>query len=629
MKKTNTIIIGILSLLLLYLIYYQGFYGGFLLDDKANLSKLQLFQQSTGIDKYINYLLSSASGILKRPIANLTFLLHTSDWPADAYYFKLVSFIFHVINGFLLYVVSTLILNLLKVDKNKIVKVALLSSMIWVLHPYFVSTVLYPVQRMAILPVTFTLIAFIFYGNGRRLLNTDKKEASLYLFISVFIFTSLAALSKENGILLPLLLFIFEIIIVRHSGLPNLTKVQKYVLFYFPIFVITMALVYKIPSFLDQYLDRDFSLIERLLTQCRVLVLYMYHFIVPEYFTEGVYTDGYIKSTGMLNPITTLISFIIIITLLISSIIFRFKYKLFSFAVLFYFASNIIESTFIPLELYFEHRSYLSTLFLPLGFSLVIISLVNKNKIFITTPIIVISFLSITTYKKTELWGDNINLHVKTAEKFPESVRASTIAAALLDSNGERNKAVLVLQKAMEKHNKIELEANILNFKCNDSKLVSNDFTQLIHKLRNENFYYGDSSPFTGLIKSLLNSKCIDNGGEIAILLLENLVKNKRYENQLIKYYTIRLFSYAHIVNKDFENGYVSINTFINHAKRLPKLTWSMEIVSLYMQHDQWAYAKKVLDDLTPYLEEDKQDVYFYNKRAKNIYQYIEKKLND
>ena len=72
----------------------------------------------------------------------------------------------------------------------------------------------------------------------------------------------------------------------------------------------------------------------------------------------GIYQYPPTVSRSLLSP-TTLLSCIAWLTLLIAAIRWRRRYPLFAVSVLWYLAGHVIESTIVPLELYFEHRNYI------------------------------------------------------------------------------------------------------------------------------------------------------------------------------------------------------------------------------------------------------------------------------
>ncbi|MFO1232284.1 MAG: hypothetical protein U1E57_03180 [Paenacidovorax caeni] len=97
--------------------------------------------------------------------------------------------------------------------------IAVVAAGLWMLHPYWVSTTLYVVQRMTILSGLFMLAGMVGYLKGRLWLMQPAQHRPLAAYAlmtsSAGMGTLLAVLSKENGALLPLLLLVVEAFLHR------------------------------------------------------------------------------------------------------------------------------------------------------------------------------------------------------------------------------------------------------------------------------------------------------------------------------------------------------------------------------------------------------------------------------
>src|SRR5262249_27944722 len=89
---------------------------------------------------------------------------------------------------------------------------AVLGAGLWLLHPFFVSTTLYIVQRETLLCATFVLIGLIGYVRGRTRAAAGDTRGPWIAAASIAVATGLATLSKANGALLPLLALVIETI---------------------------------------------------------------------------------------------------------------------------------------------------------------------------------------------------------------------------------------------------------------------------------------------------------------------------------------------------------------------------------------------------------------------------------
>jgi tetratricopeptide (TPR) repeat protein len=114
---------------------------------------------------------------------------------------------------------------------------------------------------------------------------------------------------------------------------------------------------------LDGYDNRPFNLKERLLTQPRVIWFYLSLLFYPIPTRLSIEHD-FTLSTGLLQPWTTLPALLGIACLLIVGLVGMRRQPLLGFALLFYFLNHALESTFLPLEMVFEHRNYLPAMFL-------------------------------------------------------------------------------------------------------------------------------------------------------------------------------------------------------------------------------------------------------------------------
>jgi len=76
----------------------------------------------------------------------------------------------------------------------------------------------------------------------------------------------------------------------------------------------------------------------------------------------GFYHDDFQASAGWLTPWTTLPAVLGLLCVALAALVVRRRFPLFAFAVLFFLAGHLLESTVFPLELVFEHRNYLPSI---------------------------------------------------------------------------------------------------------------------------------------------------------------------------------------------------------------------------------------------------------------------------
>ena len=101
--------------------------------------------------------------------------------------------------------------------------------------------------------------------------------------------------------------------VVKDAGVTSifggLSNKAKWLLIGLPVVALIVALLFMIPGYSEGYDSRPYSLVERLLTETRVLSQYLYHLFFPSSFTAGVFGNGLEQSYGLFNPMETLRSF--------------------------------------------------------------------------------------------------------------------------------------------------------------------------------------------------------------------------------------------------------------------------------------------------------------------------------
>jgi len=346
--------------------YAPGLRGGFLFDDYANLPALGESGPIVHWAIFWRYITSGHADPTGRPLTMLTFLLDARNWPANPYPFKRDNLILHLFNGLLLAQLLLQLGRLVVRDGNpkRIETAAILGTAFWLLHPLFVSTTLYIVQREAMLPVSFTLLGLLLWLRGREALLRNRIAIGLFwIVLGLGACTLLGVLSKANGILLPALALVLEYALLRSTSNPppqGLTYRRIMLLFaWLPAAIVACylldqafnGLVYGISA------ARPWTLGQRLLTEPRVLMDYLGLLWLPRPFTPGLFNDQVQVSTSLWSPITTLPALLAVAGLIAAAWHWRHQHPALAAAVLFYFVGQSLESSTVALELYFEHRN--------------------------------------------------------------------------------------------------------------------------------------------------------------------------------------------------------------------------------------------------------------------------------
>ena len=295
----------------------------------------------------------------------------------------------------------------------------------------------------------FSLLGLLGYPHIRLRVNmVDNIRQYILLALIVWTATLLALLGKGNGVLLPLLILIAEFTLLINLPRPPAWNKWLAVVLVMPMIILCLYLIAGINETLSGYRIRDFSLIERLLTQPRVLLDYIKILILPIPSAFGLYHDDYVVSRGLIDPPSTIISILVLFAIIVTSLNLRKRSSIVSFSILWFFAGHILESSFLNLELYFEHRNYLPLFGVSVFISWAMIKGTElvKNKVTISSIFSLYYVLVIlVTVMEVQLWSKPEIQIVEWVRLHPQSFRAKNDLAGLYVANGNFDNARSVL----------------------------------------------------------------------------------------------------------------------------------------------------------------------------------------
>lgn len=467
-------------LLLAYLVYWPGLSGAFLFDDFGNLPPMGDYGPIEHAWQAWAWITSGFAGPTGRPLSLASFLLDSQSWPAPPEVFKQTNVLIHLLNGLLLGGLLHALARAFGLNRPRALWVAVLGAGLWLLHPLWVSTTLYVIQRMAMLAALFVFAGLWAFVQGRLWLSAGKPvRAYVAMSAGLALGTLLAMLSKENGALLPLLAWLIEAFVFDADDRARDRDGRWYlwwrrVFIYLPSALLLAYLAYQLPMlFSGQNFGRDFTPAERLLTETRIVWDYLRELWLPGLHDGGLFNDDIAISTGLFHPISTLFATLGLLALIALAALLRVaRYPLAraaGLALAFYFVGQLLESTFIPLELMFEHRNYLPAglMFFPLA-----LWLVGQTSTSVRWPIwtavVLLSLLALITAKRADLWGKPFAQALAWAHEHPHSARAQSYLANFWEQTGNYPEAEKLLDAAFAEHpNDLLVLANRAFLACN------------------------------------------------------------------------------------------------------------------------------------------------------------------
>lgn len=438
----------VVLLLSLLIIYWPGFSGDWYLDDFGNIhDNPNIHLKTLSVDEITKtfYGMDKGHSRFNRPLSYLSLALNYYMGGTDPFGYHIVNFSIHYCTSVFLFL---LILNILKLPgsdrryENKAYSIALLATFLWATHPIQVNAVTYIVQRMAALAGLFTVISLYCYLKARTDNHSQgKSRFSRYGLYAACVIAGICALaSKQNAAMLPISLLLFEILLIQKDAFYNKSVLFLKILIP-PVLIFLLLSLYMggLSSFQAGYTSRPFSMTERLLTEPRVIFFYMGQLLYPSGSTFALLHDIRI-STSLFSPWTTLPAILLLALAVGGCLLCSRKWPLFSSSYLFFFINHAIEGSIIPLELLFEHRNYLPSLFFFILPAIAFFKVVDYfsyspliKKLSAAMAIVLLMAQAHTTYQQNALFSHPIIFWKANVKAYPNLHRPRhNLAKALL-----------------------------------------------------------------------------------------------------------------------------------------------------------------------------------------------------
>jgi tetratricopeptide (TPR) repeat protein len=377
----------------------------------------------------------------------------------DPFSIKLTNILIHLFNITGIFLLTLLMLSNNSPENGQVKWVAMFITALWALHPLHVSTVLYSVQRMNELASLFCIYAAIAYIKGRNNLIRGNTSGIWWITLAVGLGGALAIFSKENGVLLPLLLLVIEGFLFRfkiHAGIKPYFRYWVSGILILPSVAIFIYLViYSITSRYDHHWG--FTIMERLLTETRVLFFYLRLILFPDTGLMSLFHDNFELSRSIISPYTTLFSVIGILLFILLGIygVWKNRFPILSFGILWYLAGHLLESTVIRLQIIFEHRNYLPSY----GPLFIMGYYITHQRIFpnsmnryikLVIMAVILFFISWQLKDRVIQWSSWNSFYSEEIANNPESPRAWSGLALMQYRSQQYQEAIISYRKAAE-----------------------------------------------------------------------------------------------------------------------------------------------------------------------------------
>lgn len=533
------------AIVLCAVLYWPALHSSFLFDDFSNLSAL------TSIDhvsswRDLGIYLSQPRDFPGRPLSMLSFLLQKSDWPDHPFPFKLVNLALHCGNGVLVYLLALRVARYWLARKftaddldNRAQLTALLAAAAWLLNPIQLSGVVLVVQRMTLLMTLFLLLGLLAYLHSLLDNRNATWRRAAWMMFGLGVCMGLSFLCKENGILLPLYALVLDATVLCQATtqLPRSLQWLRRLLIW-PVTVFVFGyLLWFVPGMWGLHGIRDFTVGERLLTEPRILASYLDKIFLPRFGLYGLYHDGYAVSHGLLSPWSTLPCIVVLLGLLAIAFAGLRRWPLLALAVLWYLGGQVLESSTVMLELYFEHRNYAPLIGVMMALALAVARLPHgpRLRLILATVVLWLMACCITTTLCARTYASEDTLALTWASSQPHSVRAKNYLAERLLRHGQPAAALEVMEQGIAQHpDDAGLAENGVYLRCLLATLTKADVDRLDEVLRTAPFGQSSFTNMDTLRRMAFDSRCPALNPQSWLQLVDTLLANPAYTGSIV-----------------------------------------------------------------------------------------------
>lgn len=409
-----------------FIVYSNSFDCQFHFDDENSITGNHQIRDLSSFYK-IDYWLN-----LYRPLSLFSFALNYHLSGLDVFGYHLVNLLIHIITGFFVFLLIKLILNFNNYENYKIDKhknwFALLSALIFVVHPIQTQAIIYIVQRMTSMAAMFYIISVYLYALGRiKHIQNGRIFKAIPFYSSALVFGVFGVMTKQSAATFPFAFLLFEFCFIRSKE----NKIfKKYIL----LSLSALILIYAVFLFLNGEIlayalhGAEMSSMDYLINQIVVIVKYLQLVLLPvnQCADYGNISNGFpfIRTFWRFDVVGC---FLLLIGLFTSAVYLFKKNRAFSFGIFWFFLTLSVESSIIPIaDPMFEHRMYLPMVGMVVLFmnSVFMIGLKLKTSRLYSFIALIILILGILSYSRNEIWKNDLTLWTDVIEKAPNNARA-------------------------------------------------------------------------------------------------------------------------------------------------------------------------------------------------------------
>jgi len=455
-KQIKTILFLVIMIVTVCLVYSNTLNSPFIFDDGKNIF-LNPHIRLTELSAESIREAASRSILSTRSVANISFALNYYFHGYDLPGYHVVNILIHILTCILLYFFIKVTIELVRErapgtfvpGSVNAEYIAFAAVFIWAVHPLHTQSVTYIVQRMNSMAAMFYILSILLYVKA-RLAGGIKSRWALY---GGSIAAGLFALgSKEIAATLPVFIFLYEWYFFQdldRAWLKRNLIILSGILAVFGVIAVAYLGVHPFERIMSGYDRRDFTLVQRVLTEFRVVILYITLLVFPHPARLNLDYD-FPLSYSLINPVSTLISLMVIVGFLFSAVYLARRERLISFCILWFFGNLAIESSVLALELVYEHRTYLPSMLAVLPPVIIIYRYLRGKWVRVGLLCIVVAVFSLWTYQRNAVWSNELTFLQDCVAKSPNKARPHNNLGLVLLKNGDVEEAIVQFFRSLE-----------------------------------------------------------------------------------------------------------------------------------------------------------------------------------
>lgn len=420
---------------LIFLIYGQSLWGGFVFDDRGIGEHKALLTSIDNVFQVATFPYWTVDAGLYRPVTLLSYLFNNLIFGENAWGF-------HLVNLLIYFGICSVIYILLKRLFQKEWS-ALLAAALFLVLPIHTEVVANITGRSELLALLFSLLTLLEFTRAK----VSYWRAGLWTFLAIG--------SKETAIALVPLVFL---ILYWREGVLNFNLIKKYFLELSGVLI--GALVYFFLRYFvlgtEHFLGVETSIIEnpllfaeplhRIGTALSILWMYISKTFLPTNLCSDYSFDQIPVITSFWEP-TVFLGALALIISFISIFVFIKREPIISFAsAIFFFGFIVVSNIPFPIGTIAGERLFF---FASLGVVMILGLLLSKIK-WLWIPLILIVSYGIVSYDRQSDWLTEERLFLSAERCAPQSVLSLSNAGTVYYFRGEYDKAAEVLERSRE-----------------------------------------------------------------------------------------------------------------------------------------------------------------------------------